>query len=143
MKYLRERVRCTSLVDWPVYPRLRRTMQGQSVGARLRGAMAHSGPRKAAEGGRPVLGMVESPGERPWPQPGTSHIHRRMIRIAITPAAFEAIAATMPSNVGVQQERAPNGDHYVWLDPRFVDRVRAMRGPGESYSDVILRVAKA
>ena len=36
-------------------------MQGQSVGARLRGAMAHSGPRKAAEGGRPVLGMVESP----------------------------------------------------------------------------------
>ena len=24
----RERVRCSSLVDWPVYPRLRRTMQG-------------------------------------------------------------------------------------------------------------------
>ena len=23
---LRERVRCSSLVDWPVYPRLRRTM---------------------------------------------------------------------------------------------------------------------
>jgi hypothetical protein len=44
---------------------------------------------------------------------------------------------------GVQQERAPNGDHYVWLDPRFVDRLRAMRGPGESYSDVILRVASS
>ena len=30
---LRERVRCSSLVDWPVYPRLRGTMQGSSVRA--------------------------------------------------------------------------------------------------------------
>ena len=66
-----------------------------------------------------------------------------MIRITITPAAFEAIAATLPSSVGVQQERAPNGDHYVWLEPRYVDRLRALRGPGESYSDVILRLAEA
>ena len=26
----RERVRCSSLVDWPVYPRLRRTMQAST-----------------------------------------------------------------------------------------------------------------
>jgi hypothetical protein len=26
----RERVRCSSLVDWPVYPRLRGTMQGST-----------------------------------------------------------------------------------------------------------------
>jgi hypothetical protein len=25
-----------------------------------------------------------------------------------------------------------------WLDPRVVDRLRALRGRGESYSDVIL-----
>jgi hypothetical protein len=66
-----------------------------------------------------------------------------MIRIAISPAAYAAIAATLPSNVGVEQNRAPNGDHYVWLEPRFVDRLRALRGPGESYSDVILRLATA
>jgi hypothetical protein len=44
----------------------------------------------------------------------------RMIRIAITPAAFDAIAATLPfGSVGYE-----NG------------------GAGESYSDVILRLAK-
>ena len=37
--------------------------------------------------------------------------------------------------------RAPNGDYFIWLDPRYVDRLRALRGPGESYSDVILRLA--
>ena len=57
-----------------------------------------------------------------------------MIRITIS-AAFDAIAATLPSSVGVEARRASNGDRYVWLDPRFVDRLRAMRGPGESYSD--------
>jgi hypothetical protein len=51
------------------------------------------------------------------------------------------IAATLPSSVGVEQNRAPNGDYFIWLDPRYVDRLRAMRGPGESYSDVILRLA--
>ena len=66
-----------------------------------------------------------------------------MVRIAISVAAFEAIVATLPSSVGVEQNRAPNGDYLIWLDPRFVDRLRAMRGPGESYSDVILRLAKA
>jgi hypothetical protein len=66
-----------------------------------------------------------------------------MIRLSITPAAFEAIAATLPSSVGVEQNRAPNGDYFIWLDPRYVDTLRAMRGPGESYSNVILRLAAA
>ena len=66
-----------------------------------------------------------------------------MIRISITVAAFEAIAATLPSSVGVEDNRAPNGDRHIWLDPRCVDRLRAMRGRGESYSDVILRLAKS
>jgi hypothetical protein len=49
-----------------------------------------------------------------------------MIRITITAAAFEAIDA---SSVGVEQNSAPSGDYFIWLDPRFVDRLRAMR-PG-------------
>jgi hypothetical protein len=30
----------------------------------------------------------------------------------------------------------------IWLEPRVLDRLKALRGPGESYSDVILRLAK-
>ena len=56
-------------------------------------------------------------------------------------AAFEAIATTLPSSVGVEQKRAANGDYHIWLEPRFVGRLRALRGPGESYSDVILTLA--
>jgi hypothetical protein len=29
----------------------------------------------------------------------------------------------------------------VWLDEVWIDRLAALRGPGESYSDVILRIA--
>jgi hypothetical protein len=33
-----------------------------------------------------------------------------MLRISITPAAFSALAATLPSSVGFEAQRAPNGD---------------------------------
>jgi hypothetical protein len=32
---------------------------------------------------------------------------------------------------------------YIWLEARWLDRLKSYRGPGESYSDVILRLAKA
>jgi hypothetical protein len=48
----------------------------------------------------------------------------------------------LPSSVGVEQQRAPNGDYHIWLEPRIVDRLRAMRGPGGSYRDVIMRIAE-
>jgi hypothetical protein len=40
-------------------------------------------------------------------------------------------------------ENATNekGERLIWLDRAVVDRLRAIRGPGESYSDVILRLA--
>jgi hypothetical protein len=66
-----------------------------------------------------------------------------MIRIAILPAAYAVIAATLPASVGFEQNSAPNGEFYVWLEPIYVDRLRALRGPGETYSDVILRLAEA
>ena len=31
----------------------------------------------------------------------------------------------------------------IWLEDRVVDKLAALRGPGESYSDVILRLAGA
>ncbi len=64
-----------------------------------------------------------------------------MIRIAITPAAFDAIAKTMPfGSVGYDVD-VIGSQRYVWLAPNVVDRLRFLRGPGESYSDVILRLA--
>jgi hypothetical protein len=62
-----------------------------------------------------------------------------MIRIAITQAAFDAIAATML--FGSEPEVNAEGERLIWLDIRVVDRLRALRGPGESYSDVIVRLA--
>jgi len=65
-----------------------------------------------------------------------------MIRLAITQAAFEAIAATLPlGSVGYEAEADANGERLIWLPAAVVDRLKAMRGPGESYSDVILRLA--
>jgi hypothetical protein len=66
-----------------------------------------------------------------------------MIRITITPAAFAAIAATLAlGTVAVEPERDEDGSVHIWLDPGILARLKALRGPGESYSDVILRVAK-
>ena len=65
-----------------------------------------------------------------------------MIRIAITQAAFDAIAATLPlGSMSYENHVNERGERYVWLPPNVVDRLRAMRGPGESYSDVILKLA--
>ena len=67
-----------------------------------------------------------------------------MVRITISQAAFDAIAGTLPFPLGsVSYENASNakGERYVWLDPKVVEHLRALRGPGESYSEVILRLA--
>jgi hypothetical protein len=65
-----------------------------------------------------------------------------MIRIAITQAAFDAIAKTLPlGSVGFENKTDEKGERLIWLDPGVVDRLRSLRGPGESFSDVILRLA--
>jgi hypothetical protein len=66
-----------------------------------------------------------------------------MIRIAITPAAYVAIAATLAlGTVAVEPERAADGSVHIWLDRGAVARLKALRGLGESYSDVIMRLGE-
>ena len=66
-----------------------------------------------------------------------------MVRIAISQAAFEAIAKTLPlGSVGYENATNEKGERLIWLEPSVVDRLRALRGPGETWSDVILRLAK-
>jgi hypothetical protein len=65
-----------------------------------------------------------------------------VIKIAISQAAFDAIAATMQlGSVGYENATNERGERLIWLDRALVDRLRFLRGPGESYSDVILRIA--
>ena len=64
-----------------------------------------------------------------------------MIRIAISVEAFEAIARTLPlGSLGYENATNERGERLIWLD-RAVDRLRSLRGHGESFSDVILRLA--
>jgi hypothetical protein len=66
-----------------------------------------------------------------------------MVRISVTPAAFDAIAATLAlGSVGFEAAPAGSGERQIWIDARVADRLAAMRGPGESYSDVILRLVE-
>ena len=64
-----------------------------------------------------------------------------MIRISVSPTAFEALAQTLPlGSVAYEKDLDERGECHVWLEPNVVDRLRPMRGQGESYSDVILRL---
>jgi hypothetical protein len=66
-----------------------------------------------------------------------------MIRICITAAAFEAWPRRSRSGpLGFEREADAKGERQIWLEPRALDRLKAMRGPGEGYSDMILRVAR-
>jgi hypothetical protein len=80
----------------------------------------------------------------PEPDEGRLRRHERgaMIRISVTAAAYEAIAATLPfGSVGFEGEVTPRGERQIGLKPPVLDRLKAMRGPGESYSHVISRLA--
>jgi hypothetical protein len=65
-----------------------------------------------------------------------------MIRVAITAEAYEAIAATLPlGSVGYERQRTEKGEVLIWLERRALGKLDAVRGPGEIYSDVIMRLA--
>jgi hypothetical protein len=65
-----------------------------------------------------------------------------MVRIAVSQAAFEAIARTLPlGSVAFENKIDENGERLIWLEPNVVVRLRALRGRGEDYSQVVLRQA--
>jgi len=66
-----------------------------------------------------------------------------MICISNTPAAFDAIAATLPlGSVGYEPSLSASGERLIWIEAAVADRLKAMREPGESYSDVIVRLVE-
>jgi hypothetical protein len=66
-----------------------------------------------------------------------------VIRIAVSQAAFDAIAATLPlAGLAYEAEVNARGERTIWLDDALMWRLASLRGPGESYSDVILRLVE-
>ncbi len=55
-----------------------------------------------------------------------------MIRIAITPAAFDAIAATLSlGSLGFELEVTAKGERAIWVTTAVADRLSALRGLGK------------
>ena len=61
----------------------------------------------------------------------------------ITAAAYEAIATTLPfGSVGYEAKRGEDRQIFLWLERRALDRLDALRHPGEGHSEIILRMAQ-
>lgn len=65
-----------------------------------------------------------------------------MIRIAITEAAFNVVADTLPfGSTMYEAQPTSDGGIFIWLERRAVDQLFALRQRCEELSDVILLVA--
>jgi len=65
-----------------------------------------------------------------------------MIRIVLTKAAYDAIASTLPKGAARWPMQREHGQCFIQVEAAVVDRMRSMRRPGESYSNVILRLVE-
>ena len=65
-----------------------------------------------------------------------------MIRVALADAAYGAIASTLPRGAARWPMQCDRGQCFIQVAAAVVDRMRAMRRPGESCSQVILRLVE-
>jgi hypothetical protein len=65
-----------------------------------------------------------------------------MIRVVLTDAAYDAITSTLAKGVARWPMQRDRGECFIQVEAPVVDRMRAMRMPGESYSEVILRLVE-
>ena len=64
-----------------------------------------------------------------------------MTRIEISAAAYAALAASSTRGL-LEPRRSRQGSYSIWLTPKALKRLQAVRRPSESYSVAILRLAK-
>jgi hypothetical protein len=57
-----------------------------------------------------------------------------MIRVALTDAAYDAIASTLPKGAAWWPMQRDRGQCFIQVEAAVVDRMRAMRRPSESYA---------
>jgi hypothetical protein len=65
-----------------------------------------------------------------------------MTSVALTGAVYDAIASTLPKGAARWPLQRDRGRCFIQVEAAVVDRMRAMRRPGESYSQVILRLVE-
>jgi len=65
-----------------------------------------------------------------------------MIRLALTEAAYDVLASTLPKGSARWPMQRERDRCFIQVEAAVVNRMRAIRRPGESYSDVILRLVK-
>jgi hypothetical protein len=65
-----------------------------------------------------------------------------MIGITISGTAYAAILSMLPAGSIGETRIAPEGQYRIWLPRDVVERLRALRQSGESFSSVILRLAE-
>ena len=58
-------------------------------------------------------------------------------QIVLTDAVYDAIASTLPKGAARWPMQREQGQCFIQVETAVVDRMRAMRRPGESYSEVI------
>jgi hypothetical protein len=64
-----------------------------------------------------------------------------MIGITVSGKAYAAMAGLLPAGSTLPHEPVPDGEYLLWLPRDTVNRLRALRAPDETFSDVILRLA--
>jgi hypothetical protein len=65
-----------------------------------------------------------------------------MIRVVLTDAAYDAIASTLPKGAARWPMQRDRDQCFIQVEAAVVDRMRAIRRPGESYSEVMLRLVE-
>ena len=65
-----------------------------------------------------------------------------MIRVALTDAAYDAVASTLPKGAARWPMQRDRGQCFIQVEAAVVDRMRAMRRPCESYSQVMLQLVE-
>jgi len=65
------------------------------------------------------------------------HARLRQGRRDIVETCYDATV----SGADPMPEVTAKGERMIWLEPQWADKLSAMRQPGESYSDVIIRIA--
>lgn len=90
--------------------------------------------------------MWRSPQARSVLPAGAFRLHQSphiegVITISITAEALAAIASTLPNDRQADRRPDGNGGFLITLPHGLANRLKVLRYPGESYSDVILRPA--
>ena len=65
-----------------------------------------------------------------------------MIRIALTDAAYDAIASTLPKGTAWWPMRRHQDQGFIQVEAAVVDRMRPMRSTGKRYSEVTLKLVE-